>query len=175
VLLTPVGDGSENPEGAVLGADLPAGAGPLSCAFAMWSEHLRQSLRERASLPEPVPDERAALAAAIEARFSAQREQLEQLIACTLPGLEQAVIAHAGWSGLEGNVGPTSENGLGRRHPFNYGYNANTTRVTINDHVDRSAFTTRTSAEDWLRPSPYQAALKALRAALSDLLVGFSA
>jgi hypothetical protein len=175
VLLTPVGDGSENLEGAVLGADLPAGAGPLSCAFAMWAEHLRQSLRERASLPEPVPDERAALAAAIEARFSAQREQLEQLIGCTLPGLEQAVIAHAGWSGLEGNVGPASENGLGRRHPFNYGYNANTTRVTINDHVDRSAFTTRTSAEDWLRPSPYQAALKALRAALSDLLVGFSA
>ncbi len=170
VLLIPATDGPEKLARAVIGADLPSGAGPLSCAVALWFEHLRHSLRERTSPPEPVPGERAALAAAIESRFGAQREQL---VAGTLPRLEQAVIAHAGWSGLEGNVGPASENELGRNHAFSYGYRANTTRVTIDDQHDRSAFTTRTSAEDWLRPSPYQAALRALRAALSDLLAGF--
>jgi hypothetical protein len=172
VLLVPA-DRAENLAAAVMGAELPVGSGPLACASALWLEHLRYNLLARSTVPDRVPSDRAQLASAIESRFESQRTQLLGLAARVLPGLAERVLEHTGWSGLDGHIGAAREDQLGRSHPFSYSYGANTTRVTIDD-VEGHDFTSRTTAEHWLQGNAYDAALAAFRAALGDLLPGFS-
>ena len=166
-------DGQENVGSAVIGAELPAGSGPLACASTLWLEHLRSSLRARPTVPDQIPNGRAELATAIQSRFDAQREQLVRLTSRVLPGLTERVLTHAGWSGLEGHVGASREDQGKTSHSFSYSYGAIATRVTIGD-VERDDFTSRTTAEYWLQGNAYDAALDALRRALGDLVTGFS-
>jgi len=172
VLLVSDGD-QKNPAAAVMGAELPEGSGPLACASAIWLEHLRYSLRPRPTVPDQIPSGRAQLAAAIESRFEAQRKELLRLSALVVPRLAERILGHAGWSGLEGHVGAAREEQGSSSHSFSYRYGASTTRVTI-DQVEAADFTSRTTAEHWLQGNPHDAALDALRAALGDLLTGFS-
>ncbi len=166
-------DGAENLAAAVMGAELPSGSGPLTCASALWLEHIRSSLRARPTVPDQIPTERAELAAAIEARFHAQREELARLAATVLPGLGERVLGHAGWSGLKGFIGAASEDREERMHPFSYRYDVSTTSVSV-ENDEEADLTTRTTAEHWLQGNAREAALTALRAALADLLTGFN-
>jgi hypothetical protein len=166
-------DGAENLAAALMGTELPSGSGPLACASALWLEHIRSSLRARPTVPDQIPTERTELAAAIEARFHAQREELARLASTVLPGLGERVLTHAGWSGLEGCIGAVSEDREERMHPFSYRYGASATSVSVEDE-DEANMTTQTTAEHWLQGNAREAALTAFRVALADLLTGFN-